>query len=114
MDRRDDATEGAGLKAAIADRLRSRRVELFGEGGIPQLASRLGLPGRTWLNYEDGVTIPGEVLLHFLAITGTNPLWLLGVVGASSRTILDGASLAKDRQSWHTPVRKTSGEVGRG
>jgi hypothetical protein len=37
----------------------------------------LSLPARTWMNYERGVTVPGEVLLRFLDTTGTNPHWLL-------------------------------------
>jgi hypothetical protein len=64
-------------KAAIAGRLRLIRSELFGEHGGPELADQLGIPFRTWFNYEAGVTIPGEVLLKFLVITDTEPLWLL-------------------------------------
>ncbi len=64
-------------KAAIAGRLRLIRSEIFGEHGGPELADQLGLPFRTWFNYEAGVTMPGEVLLKFLVITGTEPLWLL-------------------------------------
>jgi hypothetical protein len=64
-------------KAAIAGRLRLIRSEVFGEHGGPELADRLGLPFRTWFNYETGVTLPGEVLLQFLVITDTEPLWLL-------------------------------------
>ena len=37
----------------------------------------LGLPARTWYNYETGVTVPAEVLLSFIEETNTNPLWLL-------------------------------------
>ena len=64
-------------KAAIAGRLRLIRSEIFGEHGGPELADQLGLPLQTWTDYEAGVTIPGEVLLKFLVITGTEPLWLL-------------------------------------
>ncbi len=64
-------------KAAIAGRLRLIRSEIFGEHGGPEFADQLGLPFRTWFNYETGVTLPGEVLLKFLVITGTEPLWLL-------------------------------------
>ncbi len=45
----------------------------------------IGLPSRTWCNYESGVTIPGEVLLRFLAITDTEPLWLLDGEGPRYR-----------------------------
>jgi hypothetical protein len=68
-------------KAAIARRLRLIRTEIYGEDGSPELASQLRLPFRTWVNYESGVTIPGEVLLSFLEATGTNPAWLLRGIG---------------------------------
>jgi len=64
-------------RATIADRLVQVRRERYGEHGGPELARILGLPSRTWLNYERGVTIPGEVLLAFLEATGVEPLWLL-------------------------------------
>jgi hypothetical protein len=68
-------------RVSIAVRLRMIRLELYGEDGCPDLAGRLGLHVRTWVNYEDGVTIPGEVLLAFLELTGTNPGWILRGVG---------------------------------
>ena len=49
------------------------------------LAEALRLPSRTWANYEDGVTIPGEVLLEFLELTGVEPSWLLRGAGEMSR-----------------------------
>jgi SOS-response transcriptional repressor LexA len=69
------------VKAQISGRLRDVRQELFGEHGGPELARRLGLPARTWYNYESGVTVPGEVLLNFISHTGVNPLWLLSGQG---------------------------------
>ncbi len=65
------------VKASLSRRLREVRQELFGEHGGPELARRLGLPARTWYNYETGVTVPAEVLLSFIEQTGTNPTWLL-------------------------------------
>ncbi len=67
----------AALKIALGSRLRMARLELFGEAGVPGLAGDLGLPGRTWAGYEAGVTIPGEVLLRFIELTGVSPPWLL-------------------------------------
>ena len=67
--------------ASIGRRLRLIRTELCGENGGPLLAGQLGLPCRTWANYESGVTIPGEILLSFLVATRTNPRWLLRGVG---------------------------------
>lgn len=64
-------------KVALADRLRRIREELFPDDGVRELSRRLGLHERTWLNYESGVTIPAEILLSFLEITGTDPSWLL-------------------------------------
>jgi hypothetical protein len=63
--------------AALAARARDIRVELFGEDGQARLAALLGVPARTWSNYEDGVTMPATVLLRFIDITGANPAWLL-------------------------------------
>lgn len=65
------------VKAQISSRLREVRQDLFGEHGGPELARRLGLPARTWYNYESGVTVPAEVLLSFIEQTGSNPIWLL-------------------------------------
>lgn len=62
---------------AIAGRLRLVREELYGEGGLPALAGRLGIPEKTLRNYESGVMIPGPVLLVFLHATGVNPDWML-------------------------------------
>jgi hypothetical protein len=61
----------------LARRVREMRVERFGEGGGPRLAEILGLPERTWLNYESGVTIPALVILRFIDVTGADPRWLL-------------------------------------
>lgn len=73
------------VKALISTRLREVRQELFGEHGGPELARRLGLPARTWYNYETGVTVPAEVLLSFIDQTGTNPVWLLSGGGPKYR-----------------------------
>ena len=45
-------------------------MERFGEGGGPLLAETLGLPERTWQNYESGVTIPALVILQFVELPG--------------------------------------------
>jgi hypothetical protein len=64
-------------KESIARHLQIIRQELYGINGGPLLAGKLGLPFRTWANYESGVTIPGEVLLSFLKVTNAHPFWLL-------------------------------------
>jgi hypothetical protein len=77
MDHEASPSDRVSNKVAIAGRLRLVRAEIFGEHGGPELAGRLGLPSRTWVNYESGVTVPGEVLLKFVVVTGAEPLWLL-------------------------------------
>ncbi|WP_165226941.1 helix-turn-helix domain-containing protein [Aquisphaera insulae] len=73
------------LKASLSRRLREIRQEIFGEHGGPELARRLGLPARTWYNYETGVTVPAEVLLSFIEQTGVNPMYLISGEGPRYR-----------------------------
>jgi hypothetical protein len=61
----------------LAGRRREIRRQLFGEHGGPLLAEALGLPDRTWMNYEAGVTIPAPVILRFIEVYGASPHWLL-------------------------------------
>ncbi len=69
------------IKSLLANRLREVREERFGKGGVPNLARSLGLPARTWLNYEAGVTIPGEILLRFIEAADVDVHWLLSGSG---------------------------------
>jgi hypothetical protein len=71
-----EMTMGLQATRGLAQRVREIRVERFGEDGGPLLAEILGLPERTWANYEAGVTIPALVVLHFVEVTGANPRWL--------------------------------------
>ena len=107
MDYQPSRSDEDRSKAAIAGRLRLIRSETVGEHGGPELADQLGLPFRTWLNYESGVTIPGEVLLRFLEITDTEPLWLLGGEGPKYRT--PGLACG----AWNDPVPQGTRGVGR-
>jgi DNA-binding transcriptional regulator YiaG len=75
----------AAIRTAIASRLRRIRVELYGVQGEPVLAALLGVPVRTWSNYERGVTLPAEILLVFIELTGVEPVWLLRGVGGRYR-----------------------------
>ena len=61
----------------LAGRVREIRRQVFGEQGGPRLAEALGLPDRTWRNYEAGVTIPAPVILRFIEVCGASPHWLL-------------------------------------
>jgi len=79
-------------KRELGDRLRQVRMEIYGEHGAPALAGLLRVPHHTWTNYENGVTIPGEVLLELLVLTRVEPRWLLRGEGAQYRsTAADGA-----------------------
>lgn len=82
MARKKTPTVRVNTKASLSRRLREIRQELFGDHGGPELARRLGLPARTWYNYETGVTVPAEVLLSFIEQTSANPAYLLTGEGA--------------------------------
>jgi len=69
------------VKTSLSRRLREIRQELFGDHGGPELARRLNLPARTWYNYETGVTVPAEVLLAFIELTGASPTYLVSGEG---------------------------------
>jgi hypothetical protein len=70
MARQKNDPEIVNRKKDLAERIKQLRIRRFGERGGPELARRLGLPVRTWYNYENGVTIPAEILLDFLNETG--------------------------------------------
>jgi hypothetical protein len=77
MARRKTLPESVRTKQTLAERLSALRAELFGDRGGPELARRLGLPIRTWYNYEAGVTVPAEVILKIIELTSVEPMWLL-------------------------------------
>lgn len=64
-------------RTALRGRLLQVRVALYGADGVDVLARALGIPRRSWLNFERGVAMPDTVLLRFLHLTGTDPNWLL-------------------------------------
>jgi len=68
-------------KQVLAERIMALRMELFGSRGGPELARRLGIPTRTWYNYEGGITVPGETLLKIIEVTSVEPKWLLHGTG---------------------------------
>ena len=68
------------------------RTEQFGDRGGPEMARRLGIPIRTWYNYEGGVTVPAEVLLRFIEQTGVEVLWLLHGRGPKFRRFAPSTS----------------------
>lgn len=85
MARRKTLPESVRAKFALAERLSQLRGELFGDRGGPELARQLGLPVRTWYNYESGVTVPAEVILKIIELTSAEPMWLLHGKGPKFR-----------------------------
>lgn len=65
------------LGREIGGRLRAVRLDRWGEDGAQFLADEVGVPLRTWLNFERGIGMPGVVMARFLASTGVDPRWLL-------------------------------------
>ncbi len=88
MARCKNSAEIQRTKCELAERLRDVRTEIFGERGGPELSRQLGLPVRTWYNYEVGVTVPAEVLLRFVELTNVEPIWLLHGRGPKLRRSL--------------------------
>src|SRR4051794_28436035 len=85
MARRKNLPESVRVKCHLFGRLREIRTELYGERGGSEMARRLGLPIRTWYNYESGVTVPAEVMLKFVELTSVEPAWLLHGKGPKFR-----------------------------
>ncbi len=85
MARRKTLPESLRAKLELAERLAALRLELFGERGGPEMARRLGIPVRTWYNYEGGVTVPAEVVLKIIELTAVEPGWLLHGKGSRFR-----------------------------
>ncbi len=92
MARRKSQPETVRIKCRLAERLREIRIELYGDRGGSEMARQLGIPVRTWYNYETGVTVPAEVLLRFLELTGVEPCWLLHGQGEKYRTAAPAGS----------------------
>jgi len=82
-------------RQALAARVRRVRIDHYGEEGGPELADLLGLPDRTWANYEDGVVIPAEVVLDLIDLTGVEPIWLLRGDGEMYRPTVGHGRLAR-------------------
>ncbi|WP_406695824.1 helix-turn-helix transcriptional regulator [Singulisphaera sp. Ch08] len=85
MARRKTLPDLVKTKYSLAERLGRLRAELFGDRGGPELARRLGIPVRTWYNYEAGVTVPAEVVLRIIELTAVEPMWLLHGKGPKFR-----------------------------
>jgi hypothetical protein len=77
MDKSIPNSDWLAVKSNLARRIREIREELYGEHGGPLIAEALQIPFRTWLNYENGCTIPAPLILRFIELTKANPHWLL-------------------------------------
>jgi hypothetical protein len=86
----------AAIKAAIAERIRLVRHDLYGQHGGPMLADALNLPHRIWHLFELGETIPAHVLLRFLELTSVEPNWLYTGRGARYRRSFPNDAPADD------------------
>jgi hypothetical protein len=105
MARRKTLPESVRAKLQLAERLTALRSELFGERGGPEMARRLGIPVRTWYNYEGGVTVPAEVILKIIELTSVEAVWLLHGEGPKFR---HGRT---DRREVATPPTTTIGAL---
>lgn len=90
MARKKMASDDRRARESLGRRLKEVRVELSGPHGGPEFARALGLPPRTWYNYEMGVTIPGDVVLRVIEHTSAEPKWLLHGQGEKYRTVPSG------------------------
>src|SRR5271163_1520978 len=87
MARRKTLPESVRAKLALAERLAALRSELYGDRGGPEMARRVGIPVRTWYNYEGGVTVPAEVILKIIELTSVEAVWLLHGEGPKFRSV---------------------------
>ena len=58
---------------------------LWGAGRPRPGPRTLGIPVRTWYNYENGVTVPAEIILRIVELTSVEPVWLLRGEGPKFR-----------------------------
>ena len=77
--------ESAGEHSNLAERIRSVRMDLFGEHGGPVLARLLRVPSRRLARIESGGPIPARIILQLIEVTGANPHWLLSGEGEKYR-----------------------------
>src|SRR5438270_12602737 len=111
MARKKNPPESVRLKSELAERLRSIRIELYGERGGLECARQLEIPNRTWYNYEIGVTVPAEILLRFLEVTSVEPHWLLSGEGSKYRTLPQAGSEAAATSATESSAVGTTVEV---
>jgi hypothetical protein len=74
---RDPSRPSSGRHRALGERLLQARVTHFGADALPELSRQLGVPERTWRNYEAGIVMPADVMLRFMVLTGLTACELL-------------------------------------
>ena len=82
------------VREDLAVRMRSLVREAYGQEGTCELAGMLGIPPQTLRNYEAGCTIPAEVILGVIEITGAHPHWLLTGAGPKYLPVVPAPSTA--------------------
>ncbi len=95
---RSPGRPAVGRHRALSERLRRARIAHFGAEGVADLSRRLGVPERTWRNYETGVSLPADVVLRFMELTGVTARELLrdGSPVADGYGGVEGAVLGRD------------------
>jgi hypothetical protein len=99
--------DARSLRKGLAERIRTLAREEYGEDASWYLAAVLGLPPHTLLNYETGCTIPAEVILAVIQITGVHPHWLLTGTGPMYLPFVPNESQG-DRVRGLSPTRTSS------
>lgn len=69
--------DSAAKWKAFGNRLRMVREDLYGQQGSQSLAEALHISHQTWLNYESGIVVPGDVVLQLQVLYSVNAHWLL-------------------------------------
>jgi hypothetical protein len=95
-------------KLALAARLVALRSEIYGERGGPEMARRLNIPVRTWYNYEKGITIPAEIILRVIKLTGVEAAWLLDGTGSM---VADPRSRSEESAGEASPPEQVVGTL---
>jgi hypothetical protein len=113
MARKKTPPKSEQAKTILAGRLKEVRSDLFGDKGAAELARALEVPGRTWYNYERGVTVPAEVLLRFIALTGVEPRWLLDGQGEKYRGKPQGSARNAPAGEGEPPAIDLVGQISR-
>ncbi len=87
------------FRQELANRVRKIRTDRFGATAeaVTDVARSLGIPARTWMNYEQGVTMPAEIMLRLIDLTGVDYRWLLTGEGEMYSGIDFGSDLRIDR-----------------